>query len=490
MTEELQSRVRTGVRTTMIGALLGGVLQLTTMVVLARLLVPADYGFFVVALSINALSVQFLSSAIERAMVVEQDATLLHGRGLMVASGLAAVAFLVFAFTAFVRWSLGWQVDLRVLAIVLAGQSIAGSATPSRALLRRHLRFGPVIGSELTALICGNLLTATALAWAGFGAFALAIAQSVSFLVSGAWILTMAPEGLRRPRFGRLGNLPRLMKDVAKPTVLEALNGQVAPLVVSSVLGPVPLGLYNRVYNIVTFPVQLLVGSVNRVLLSSLVSVAGDPVQYRGAVHLMVRAASGLITPLALGLAGANLTFVAAVLGPKWLSAAPIIPFLAIAIWGTMFGGVLGQSAESIGRFGARARIQAATTGSLIVALPLGSFWGLEGVAIGTMLSCLLYAGLNMRLAAGMLSESVGTIVRWALPGWCAGAGCFLAARAVQWSGGAVPPVAMLIAQMIGCATAAFLALFVLDRDLLFHISSLLLPKRGDAWIRRVLSRG
>ncbi|QNE32448.1 oligosaccharide flippase family protein [Sphingomonas sp. NBWT7] len=490
MTEQLQSRVRTGVRTTMIGTLLGGAIQLITMVVLARLLVPADYGFFVVALSINALSVQFLSSAIERAMVVEQDATLLHGRGLMVAGGLTAVALLVFAFTALVRWSLGWQVDLWLLAIVLAGQSLSGLATPSRALLRRQLRFGPLIGSELTALICGNLLTASALGWLGFGGFALATAQSVSFLISGTWILMMAPEGVYRPRFRRLGTLPRLMKDVAKPTVLEALNGQVAPLVVSSVLGPAPLGLYNRVYNIVTFPVQLLVGSVNRVLLSSLVSVASDPVLFRGAVHLMVRAASGLITPLALGLAGSNLTFVAVVLGPKWMSAAPIIPFLAVAVWGTMFGGVLGQSAESIGRFGARARIQAATTGSLVVALPLGSFWGLEGVAIGTMLSCLLYAGLNMRLTAGMLNESVGTIVRWSSPGWCAGASCFLAARAVQWSGGTVPPIAMLVAQMLACGTAAFLALFVLDRDLLFHISSLLLPKRGDAWIRQRLSRG
>lgn len=489
MSEQVRSLVRSGVRTTLFGTMFGGLIQLITMIVLARLLLPADYGFFVIALAINALTVHFLSSAIERALVVVPDPNLLHGRGLMVASSLFAVAVVVFGLTSFLKWALGWQVDLRALAIVLAGQALAGVAVPSRALLRRNLRFGPVISSELMALVCGNLLTATVLAVLGYGPLALAIALSVSFFIQSTWMLVLSPNGVLQPRFRQLGDLPRLLKEVAKPTTLEAINGQVAPLIVSSVLGPVPLGLYNRVYNIITLPLQLLVSSVNRVLLSSLVSVVSEPAQYRRAVHLMVRAASGLITPLALGLAGASQSFVDVVLGPTWLSAAPIIPFLAVAVWGSMLGGVLGQSAESIGRFGARARIQAATTGTLVAAVFLGSFWGIKGVAAGTMVSGVLYAVLNIWLVARIVDGRVITIVRWCIPGLIAGASSFFAASAVQWTNWVAMPLLMLILQMAASAAAAFLVLFLLDREFVLNLSSLFLPTRTDAWIRRMLSR-
>lgn len=478
MTEKLQARVRSSVRVSLVGALTSGLIQFVTMAVLARLLGPTDYGFFVVALSVNALSVQFVSSAAERAMVVEADATSLHGRGVAVALCLLGVAVTTLAVSAAIKWASGWQIDLRVLSLVLAGQALAGLGSASRALLRRSLRFGAVIGSEITGLLLGNLGTGVMLAWLGFGPFALALAQSVQFIVTAGWMLAMAPEGAWPPRFDNLGALPKTFIGVMKPTTLEAVNGQVAPLAVSAVLGAVSLGLYNRLYSVITFPVQMLVSSANRALFSSLATVAEDDASYRNGVRLLVRAAAAIITPLSMGLAGASYSFVAVVLGPKWLSAAAIVPFLALAVWGTMYGGALGQSAEVRARFNERAMIQALTTGVLVVAVLLGSRWGLGGVAAGTMASCLLYAFLNMWLAAKMVDENIRVVVRWSLPGLAAGITCFSMAHLIQWMAGGMLPVLTLAMQVAVSAIVTLLTLFFLDREILRHALMLVVPRR------------
>jgi O-antigen/teichoic acid export membrane protein len=490
MSESLQSRVRSSVRMTMMATFASAAVQATTMVVLARLLGPVDYGFFILAISINGLSTQFVTSATERAMVIEPDARTLEGRSIPTMLFLALVAGTVFAVVAIIKQLTGWNVQLGVLAIVMSGQAMNGLAVMPRALLRREIRFGPLVASELTGLIVGNLLTAAVLGWLGFGAYALALAAFMQNVVSTVWMLILAPRGTLRPRFGQLGGLAKTLYGVMKPSTLEAVNGQVSPLVVSSVLGPVSLGLFNRVYNLTTLPIQLLVSSVNRVIISTLVSVSDDAARLRRATELMVRGASAMVTPLAFGLAGAGVNFTSVVLGAKWTAAIPIVPFLAIAAWGNMLGSLFGQLLDSVQRFNAKARIQAISTTLLaVLLLASGAFWGLLGVSVGAMLAGVLFLLLYIGVTADIVATSRRAVLGWLVPGAVAGAACFVVSRVEGRVLPTAPHAAVLVLQIVSCGAAALFVLITLDRETLMTFSRLLLPTWVDALATRLLVR-
>ena len=480
-------RIRSSVKVTLVATILSGLVQAATMVVLARLLEPQDYGFFVVCLSINALSVAFFMSVIERAMVIEGDGVSLAGRSLPLVLGLIGVGAVALAICAAIHHITGWAIDVRILAIILVAQSLSAVATIPRAAMRRQLRFGRVVGGEVAGQLLGNLLTAAFLASRGYGAFALVAGFSVGLLVSTLWVLLGSTAGLRGFGVAGVGPLVRTAGGVAKPASVEALNGQISPLVVSSVLGVVSLGLFNRIYTIVTLPVQLMISSLNRVLISALVTVSGDLERRQRGANLMLRMAAALITPITFGVAGSGHNFVVTVLGPRWTEAAPIVPLLALAVWGNMVGALLGQLAESVRRFNDKTRVQAIATILLVVALLAGSPWGMTGVATGVMIAGLGLAGLYVRLTADILETPARTILGWFVPGWIAGIAAASAALAVGWlMSGSSPPL-VLAAQVAACGVATGLSYILLDRALIREISHTLMPQPIDRLVTRLL---
>ena len=483
---DLNRRVRASVRVTLAGTVVNGMVQAASMVVLARLLGPMDYGFFVVALSVNAMSCAFVVSTIERAMVLERDKDALWGRSLVIAALLTIIACLTFGVVAAIRALTGWQVDMGVLALVLISQPLAGVGTPVRAWLRRELRFVPLVLNDVGALIFGNFLTAATCAYLGLGAYSLGMGFLMQAIVSAAWMQWHAPAGMMRPRLGKWGDLPRTFWGVVKPTSLEAAHGQISPVVVSWLLGAVQLGLFNRVYNLVTLPVQLLISSASRVMISALAAVADDRERLCRAARLIVRMAAALVTPLTLGLAGSGNAFVAIVLGVKWTSAVPIVPMLAVAVWGNMIGSLLAQLAEATRQFDAKVRIQAFCTISLIALLFAGGLgWGLLGVAAGAMAAALIFAGCYVWLTARILTITLRTVIGWMTPGLVAGIGSFAIARLAAWLLMGRSLAEVLTFQIVGCGFVSALVIAALDKALLLEISRLMLPARLHAVLQR-----
>jgi PST family polysaccharide transporter len=480
--------LRASVRITLLATALSGIMQACTMVLLARLLGPSDYGFFVVCLSINALSVAFFSTALERAMVIEADEAAIHGRTLPLLIFQLAVAGVTVAICATIRAATGWQIDVRVLAIILVAQALASVAMVPRALLRRQLRFQRIVGGELTGQFLGNLVLAVILAWAGWGPFALAMGVATGQIIAAVWVLTAAPRDILHPRLHGMAGLLRTMYGVVKVASLEAVNGQITPVAVTSVLGAVALGLFNRVYTLVTLPVQLLVSSANRVMISGLVAVADDPERRRNAMYRLLRVVSSIITPLSLGVAGAGQSFVSVVLGDRWLSAAPIVPLLSVAVIGNMLGAVLAQLAEATQRFNEKVRTQALSTVLLVVALILGGRWGLVGVAAGAMAGALIFCALYLRLTSRIIDVPVGTLLRWLAPSWAAGLASFAAARGAGAAlAGHADAYLTLAAQIAACGLSAGTLLLLLDKPLLIEMAQLTLPARLHNAVGRAL---
>ena len=431
-------------------------LQVVSVVALARLLSPADFGLVAMVTAVIGIADLVrdfgLSSAAITARTLDraqQSALFWVGTALGALCTVAAVAAAPLIAAGYGQPRLG------TVVLALAGIfTLSGASTQPRADLARHLRFGALGVVDVSAQVAG-IAVAVGGALAGWGLWAL-VAQQVCVAVVGLVVVT-ALSTFRPvlPRRGGPSVRPFLGFGgaVLGTQAITYATKNVDTVALGAVWGAGPLGLYTRAYQLLMAPLNQINAPLTRVALPVLTRVHGtrDYGRYLARAQLV----ACYLTATAFAVAAALAVPVVAVLfGPRWAGVAPVFAILAV-------GGVFRAVAQiaywvflSAGRPGAQLRLTL-VTGPLTVALILAGLpWGPVGVAAGHSVAHLLVWVLQLAVAG----RATGTDVRplfagalraigfVALP--CAGAAW--TANLLPW-----PPLAQVGA---GLAAAAALA--------------------------------
>jgi PST family polysaccharide transporter len=385
----------------LVGRTLG--LQLLTAgvtIVLARLLTPADYGMFALALSIQLAGQRLAELGMPAALIgqadepsAEQQAAMggaMLSTSLLVSGTLFAVAFALAP-------ALGFDSEaLRVVAVAgVAMPFYSGRAVPT-ALLERHLQFGRVALVEAADTLTFNAFALVG-ALAGLGAFSLAGAVPAGALASAAAAWALQPFE-RRPRL-RLDPLRPMLKFGAQITLVQAINvmqevGFVAAL--TAVGGSASAGFYAMAKRLFSFPIALT-GAVARVSFPALSRSQGLRPSRAARAALYTTIVAGL--PLAL-VAGAVQPLIGVVLGDTWMPTSDVVlagslgMMIAASANATMIGYALAEGA----------------VGSVIAAC---AFEALLAIAIAiTLTTSLGETGIGLAMTVSSLGAMVVLAVR------------------------------------------------------------------------------
>lgn len=401
----LGRRAARGGLVTIGGQLLKLVVQLLSVVLLARALTPADYGLVAMVLAVIGVADIFrdfgLSSAAVQARtlsVAQRDN--LFWLNLGIGAGLAALVATGAPLLAMV-YGRPELIDLaRVLAVTFV---LNGAATQYRADLNRRMRFSSLAAADVVAPAIG---LAVALVSAALGAayWAIVIQQLSTILVMlvlvvafGRWV----PHGWRRRE--PMDGLVRFGFSLMASQVLGYLGKNVDSLTIGIRFGATPLGFYNRAFQVLMTPLGQLRAPTTTVALPVLASLQDDDVRFgdylrRGQLVMGYT----LVAGLGLVIGGAE-PLTALLLGPRWMSVTPLLTVLGIA---GMF-----QSLAYVGYWVYLARGMTSallqytlvTTSMMVLAILVGSTWGVLGVACGYAVS----AGLEWPLSFWWLSRRV-----------------------------------------------------------------------------------
>ena len=376
----------------LVGRTLG--LQLLTVgvtVVLARLLTPADYGMFALALSIQLAGQRLAELGLPAALIgqaddpsAEQQAAV--GGAMLFISILLAGTLAVFAFVLAPALDIDSEA-LRVVGVsALAMPFYAGRAVPT-ALMERHLKFGRVALVETADTLTFNAFALIA-AIGGLGAFSLAGAVPVGALASAiaAWSLQ---EFVRRPRL-HLDPLRPMLRFGVQVTIVQGINvirevGFVAAL--TAIGGSATAGFYAMAKRLFSFPIALT-GAVARVSFPALSRSTGMRAERAASAALYSAMIAGL--PLAL-VAGAVDPLIQVVLGDAWVPTADVViagslgMMVAASANAAMVGYALAE--EAVGSIVAAAAFE--TVIAIALALILTTTWGETGIGLALTLSSL-----------------------------------------------------------------------------------------------------
>ena len=431
----LKRRLVSGVFFTGGAQVMRQLVQLGTIVVLARLLAPGAFGLVALGVAVLAF-VQILadlglatSSEREQDLTGDQESTLLR-LSLMAALVLCVAVELGAPLLAglFGAPDLTWV--LRALAPPFL---FAGALRTRYSALARGLRFRAMACVELVAVGAGAA-SSVLFALSGWGPAALVLGAAVQQL---AWAsATMMAAGLPIGRFD-LKSVRPLLGFGGYMTAFNVVNfftRKLDDFLVGGVMGMAALGLYEKSYALMMLPVTQLSAVIGRVMYPVLSRLKEDKERFRFLYLGAIRKIAGLSFPLAAVCIAQADPVVRLVLGPRFLEAIPIFavlglvmafqPIAASAGWIFMARGKMGRFFSLglvTGVVFCGAFVAGAWQGSV-----LAMAWWYAGTYAAmffpTMLVSLRTAGIPFteflgRIAIPAVSAATAWLAAWTVPG-------------------------------------------------------------------------
>jgi O-antigen/teichoic acid export membrane protein len=305
-------------------------LRTGSMVILARLLSPADFGLVGMVTACTGLLGLFRDAGLSHATV--QSATITRAQtsmlfwvnlavGTLLAGLCAAIAPLIAAFYHEPR--LLW-----VTIVIGVGFVFSGAAAQHGAMLQRNLRFTALAIIDILSLVVG-IAVGIGMALAGQGYWAL-VATSLSPPVMaffGVWVAGGWIPGLPRRGAG-VQSMLRYGGSLTLNWVICYIAYNVDKVLVGRFLGAEALGIYGRAYTIVNLPSYNLSSIVHLVGFPALSRLQNDPERLRSYFLKGYGLFLTLMMPITMGCALFAEDIIHVFLGPKWGAVVPVFRLL------------------------------------------------------------------------------------------------------------------------------------------------------------------
>lgn len=380
--------VRGGAATISASAVSLGV-QVVSTVVLARLLMPADFGVVAMVTTFVMFLMGVGANGCNEAILQRDKMDHSLASNLFWINGAVGLVLTV-AFAACGSLLARFYHNPLVPRVAIAmspGILIAGFSVVPVALLKRAMRFASVSANDVFARTA-NTAISILLALRGWGYWALVVGvvvQALSTAIGVWWLCRWLPG---RPRMG-VGTRETLKfaGHVYGTFNANYFTRNFDNLLVGWRFNAVALGFYKRAYDLFALSASQLTAPLNNVALAALSRVKNDPPRFRR--HL----ASSLEMIALVGMAvGGDLTLVGKdvvrlVLGPKWAESGQIFTLFGPGIGVMLLYSTIGWIHVSIGKperwFRWTLIESTATALMFIVALP----WGPAGIAVAWSVS-------------------------------------------------------------------------------------------------------
>lgn len=360
-------------------------LNFMSMLVLARLLVPADFGVVALSAIVTELvlvigDLGFSEAVIQRKHVTDGhlSAALFTGLGLGIVFCIIVVAISPFVADFFRNDLVG-----PVLAISSLSFVIAPLRTVQGALLKKRLEFSKFAFTEIGQSVT-YVITTISLAFAGLGVWSLVIgnlAGQVSLVIL-RWIVCRW-----RPTFRfslqDARDLWGFGINVTGSAAIRALIGRLDQLLIGRFITATAVGYYRWSRTLTSYPVTALSMSVGRIAMPTFAIVQDEEQRIRRAFAKTVAYLSIINFPVFTALAIIAPAFIRVLFGAKWIDS--ILPMQILCVAGAVecLSITVAPVLRAKGRPDVELKVLLIRALLLVPALLIGVKFGIVGVAIG-----------------------------------------------------------------------------------------------------------
>jgi len=330
MKKELGKKVAAGAAWMVGMKLLVQSLGLISTLILARLLVPEDFGLIAIAMIFFAVLEVMTSFSFDLALIQNQEAKRHHYDTAwtltIIQGGVTAIALCLLASPAADFFNDPRLINIiyvmAFIAFVQSFENIGIVAFRKELEMRKEFIF--LVAKKLAAF---TVTIGLAIILKNYWALVLGtLASRVTGLLLSYWMHPYRP----RPSLKAARELITYTKWLLLNNVLLVLIKNSDDAIVGKVLGPAGLGFYTIAYEISNLPTTELVYPITRAVFPGYAKIAADMKQLRKGFLDVTSLVLLLTIPIAAGIAVTADLFIPIVLGQKWQQAAELTQILAL----------------------------------------------------------------------------------------------------------------------------------------------------------------
>lgn len=363
-------------------------------IILARLLLPEEFGVFAIAGVIYAL-VSILAYFNIPAVFIQRKYVSLRQISVIqtLSIGLGAMAWLSCIAIGPTIASFYNEPDIFQILSVLGFTLFVGSFSHiATGLLTRNFRFKEMSLIEAIVSIVYGIISIY-FASAGYGVWAFVWGMTISSLIGSVSLCICAGYF---PRFGwhyrYASGILRFAGSLSMASIMNQLSRNLDYLIIGKVIGPASLGLYKRAYDLATLPKDKVNDIVARIMLPILTKVRDNEVEFERTVQKTNKLVACLCFPILVGMIATANELILTLYGHNWYGSIFPLKIMAIggiaysltAIWGTFL--LTKKKTRDI------VTIQFVSLVTLALGIVVGTFYGLEGVASGVCTAIVITA--------------------------------------------------------------------------------------------------
>lgn len=478
MTESLRKKAERGALWSFVDAAGNRIVQFVVGVILARLLVPEQFGLLgmlaiFIAVAQAFLDGGFVMALIQKKEVTEADTSSVFYLNVVVGAVLAGLMYLAAPWIA----SFYDRPDLcpltRAMSLIFVINSLGVVQT---ALLSRNVAFKIQAKVSLVSAICSGCI-GIGMAYSGYGVWSL-VGQQISRAVCTVallWLLNSWRPGL----VFSLVSLRRMFtfgSRLLASNLLDQVFSNLYYVVIGKVFSPAELGYYTRAAHFQELPSMTLTQAVARVALPVFSSIQDDVARLRRGMQKVLGLLVFLVAPMMVLLAVTAPSLVQVLLTEKWL---PCVPYLQMLV---ILGILYPLHALNLNILVARGRsdlflrLEVIKKCLILLNVVVSWRWGIMAIIIGQLLLSVVCYFLNSYYTGRLLGYSAWQQLRDIAAYLFSAAVVGAAAYALQYIGIASVTLLLMAQILFGC-TAYLLLCRLLRLQALAEAWNLVAPR-------------
>lgn len=378
-------------------------------IILARILVPEDFGMILTIQIFTGLVGMVSGGGMGQALVRAKDVGPADYNVVFTLQLLIGCA-IYGCFYAIAPWFADWYNQpvyadlLRVSALSFVLRPFVN--LPSN-LLHREMRYKAKAVMQLINLLISNSI-AISMGLMGYGVWSLTVSglicsalTSVILIRISGWRPALNSDLYRARELARYGIL------ASANDIVVYLQQQVSIFLLSRGIGATAVGLYNKADSLAFLPQRFITGSVYDVLFRALAKEQENLELSRYLFFRAITLVSLYALPLYVGLHFVAAPLIQLLYGEKWGGAAAPISILIFAGPFMIIENLAGAVLAAQNQLGKELRVQVVMLALTIAAVAIGIRYGMEGVAYGVVAAYVYRMAHMYSLASSALQTSM-----------------------------------------------------------------------------------
>ena len=372
-------------------------IQFIVAIILARLLLPEDYGIITLVVIFITIANVFVQRGFNTALIQKKDAnevdfSSVFYLSVFVAGLLYVVLFLAAPFIASFYEEPQLIPVFRVLSLTLF---LGAFNSIQNAIIARKMQFKKLFISSLGAIVVSGTV-GIFMAYKGFGVWALVLQQLTNRLLV-TLILWFTVKWRPRLLFSieRVKSLFSFGWKLLVSSIINTLYMNLRSLIIGKMYNAEMLGFFNRGKRFPELIVTNINGSIQSVMFPVLSSQQDNRPRVKDMVRRSIVTSSFILFPIMVGLAVIAEPLVRILLTEKWL---PCVPFLQIfcasyALWPIHTANL--QAINALGRSDIFLKLEIVKMVLGLAILGVTVFYGVYAIALGGVFSGVISTFIN-----------------------------------------------------------------------------------------------